>query len=39
MLARTFTGLTVEICPGALIVDVYYRKEGLERFISLGFLA
>lgn len=38
MLARAFTGFTVGICPGALIAYVYYRKESLGKFISLGSL-
>jgi MFS family permease len=38
MLSRAFTGFTVGICPGALIAYVYYQKESLGRFISLGSL-
>lgn len=38
MLSRAFTGLTVGICPGALIAYVHYQSQSLSRFISLGSL-
>lgn len=38
MLSRAFTGLTVGICPGALIAYVHYQSQSLSRFIFLGSL-